>query len=281
MRAEVSVLEFHQYTSNDPDDRLLMFAAKATDIWGWAGVPRKGWRVRMLYQRWISEARKQEVVAFWDQVSKPRPELARKYLVGPNAITVAIFDEPEIVDNNLILDYQRPFLDSATQPEKLKSCASVVIGRMLPGLTDIEAEILNDRSLWTEENMGHNYVLESLCQIKWASEDPQGFINDNDLVEQDLFQLIESLEALCRPALVVDGQHRLYGAAYSSSPDIWLPVVAIPNSPWMEQIYQFVVINEKAKTYRECQCHPPPSPAATNSMNVRSALPAFVVRVSG
>ena len=46
--------------------------------------------------------------------------------------------------------------------------------------------------------------------------------------------------------LVVDGQHRLYGAAHATN-DIQLPVVAIPNSPWMEQIYQFVVINKGPK----------------------------------
>jgi hypothetical protein len=118
---------------------------------------------------------------------------------------------------------------------------------MVSRLTAEEQEILNDRALWVEEKLGHNYVLESLCQIKWASDDAQEFIDDNHLELDDVSQLIESLEALCRPALIVDGQHRLFGAAYSSSPDIWLPVVAIPNSPWMEQIYQFVVINEKAR----------------------------------
>lgn len=47
-------------------------------------------------------------------------------------------------------------------------------------------------------------------------------------------------------ALVVDGQHRLLGAARVSH-DIWLPVVLIPNAQWVDQIYQFVTINETAK----------------------------------
>jgi hypothetical protein len=54
------------------------------------------------------------------------------------------------------------------------------------------------------------------------------------------------MEALLRPAIVVDGQHRLYGAAHSDA-EIMLPVVAIPHCSWSEQIYQFVVINEKAQ----------------------------------
>jgi hypothetical protein len=247
MRAEVPVLQFHQYGAEDPDDRLLMFAATASDLWGWAGIPRKGWRVRMLYQRWITESRKEEVIAFWDKVSKPRSDHPRKYLVGPNAITVAIFDEPELVNRKLTLAYERPFKDSDSEPEKLGACATRVVQRMGSRLTEGELAILNDSERWTEDELGHNYVLESLCQIKSASENAEQFIEMNELTQDDITQLIESLEALCRPALVVDGQHRLYGAANSNNPKIWLPVVAIPNSPWMEQIYQFVVINEKAR----------------------------------
>lgn len=158
-----------------------------------------------------------------------------------------IFEEPQFSGDQLVLEYQRPFDDQASDVEKLGACAGVVLGRMLSRLGADELEILNDPELWTEENIGYNYVLESLCQIKMASQDPQGFVDDNDLAEADLIQLNESLEALCKPALIVDGQHRLYGAAYSQNDNIWLPVVAIPNCPWMEQIYQFVVINEKAK----------------------------------
>jgi hypothetical protein len=247
---KVPVLEFHQYGADDPDDRLLIFAAKATDIWSWAGVPRKGWRVRMLYQRWISEQRQQEVIGYWNQVSQPRPEFTRKYLVGPNAITVAIFDEPTIENRQLVMSYKRPFEDAFPLAEKLGACAEVVMGRMTSRLTPEEVTVLEDSSRWTEDEFGHNYVLESLCQIKSASEDAEKFILDNSMTDDEVKQLVSSLEALCRPALVVDGQHRLFGAAHSDAPDIWLPVVAIPHSPWMEQIYQFVLINEKAKEGR-------------------------------
>lgn len=96
-------------------------------------------------------------------------------------------------------------------------------------------------------DFGHNYVLESLCQIGWLAQDPTAFLAANpDLDDDEKVELLQSLEQLCRPGLVVDGQHRLYGAAHATN-DVRLPVVAIPNSPWMEQIYQFVVINEKAQ----------------------------------
>jgi len=50
------VIRFHQFADGDQDDDLLyLFAAPASAIAAWAGIPRKGWRVRMLYQRWVTQ----------------------------------------------------------------------------------------------------------------------------------------------------------------------------------------------------------------------------------
>ena len=247
MEYKLPLIEFHQYGADHPDDRLLMFAAPAKVLWGWAGIPRKGWKVRMLYQRWITESRQQEVVSFWDEASTPRDEQPKRFLVGPTAITVAILDEPVIEDGRLVLAYNRPFAPTDPLHQALQASATIVVNRMAPRLNDEEKAILEDPSMWSDEFFQHNYVLESLCQIKAASTDPDSFIKQHAMTDDDIAELVNSLEALCRPALVVDGQHRLYGAANASKAEVILPVVAIPNSPWMEQIYQFVVINERAK----------------------------------
>lgn len=247
MHVSHPVIEFHQYAAGHPDDRLLLFAAPAKDIWGWAGVPRKGWKIRMLYQRWITQSRQQEVVSFWDQASTPRQHQEKRYLVGPTAITVAILEEPSISNGKIQLDYDRPFSLTDSTAEKLGKAATVVVARMSKRLTDDELGVLEDSSKWSDEEFQYNYVLESLTQIKTAAKDPDRFIVHHQLTDGDALELVTSLEALCRPAVIVDGQHRLYGAAHSQADEIWLPVVAIPNSPWMEQIYQFVIINEKAK----------------------------------
>ena len=91
----------------------------------------------------------------------------------------------------------------------------------------------------------HNYVLEFGMQLAQMINDSAGFIDRNGIDDGELSDLLASMEALCRPALVVDGQHRLVGAASLDS-DIIIPVVALTESTWMQQVYQFVVINEKA-----------------------------------
>ncbi|NJK38819.1 MAG: DGQHR domain-containing protein [Oscillatoriales cyanobacterium RM2_1_1] len=49
-----------------------------------------------------------------------------------------------------------------------------------------------------------------------------------------------------RPALVVDGQHRLYGISEFADENIPLLVVSLIDAPLSEQAFQFVVINNKA-----------------------------------
>lgn len=49
-----------------------------------------------------------------------------------------------------------------------------------------------------------------------------------------------------KPALIVDGQHRLYGISDFSQEDLPLLVVSLINAPLQEQAFQFVVINNKA-----------------------------------
>jgi hypothetical protein len=244
------MIEFHQYDSNSADDRLLMFAAPAREIWSWAGIPRKGWQVRMLYQRWITESRKQEVTSFWNEAGTERPTQPKRFLVGPTALTIAMFSEPELDGNgNILLDYEPPFEPDDNDVLKLGKAASVVLSRMRPRLESEETEILQSAEANPQDeipNVGSNYVLESLCQIAQMASDAEFFVSRYNIEDTQLVELIQSLEALARPALVVDGQHRLYGAAHSIHP-VSLPVVAMPDSPWMEQIYQFVVINEKAQ----------------------------------
>ncbi|NYG07760.1 hypothetical protein BJ986_002247 [Phycicoccus badiiscoriae] len=242
------MIDFHQFSDDaSDDDRLLMFAAPAKELDGWVGIPRKGWRVRMLYQRWIAESRKQEVTAFWEQASTPRTDQPKKYLVGPTAITVALFGEPQVEGGQISLQYERPFHSSDDLDTQLSKCAAVVVDRMSGRLDEAELEAFAAFLANPEADFGHNYVLESLCQIGWLANDPAAFLAANlDLGEDEKVDLLQSLEQLCRPGLVVDGQHRLYGAAHATN-EVILPVVAIPNSPWMEQIYQFVIINEKAQ----------------------------------
>ena len=80
---EFPVIRFNQYESAGSDDELLLFSAPAKAIAGWAGIPRKGWHVRMLYQRWITPGRERELKEFWDRASSPDTTAPKKFILGP------------------------------------------------------------------------------------------------------------------------------------------------------------------------------------------------------
>lgn len=63
--------------------------------------------------------------------------------------------------------------------------------------------------------------------------------------EEDLRALLVSL---LRPAMIVDGQHRIWGAYESEHNEkIVFSVNAIQDASWVEQVFQFVVLNKLAR----------------------------------
>lgn len=79
-------------------------------------------------------------------------------------------------------------------------------------------------------------VLDSLCE--------QG--DDPDLYSKEEKQLLETLTELLKPALLIDGQHRVYGA-HTLEIAVPFSVCAVSTGSWEEQIFQFVVINQKTQ----------------------------------
>ena len=58
-------------------------------------------------------------------------------------------------------------------------------------------------------------------------------------------EVVENLRETLLPALVIDGQHRLFGAAKVEE-DIPFLVCSLVKPEWKEQVFQFTVINDKA-----------------------------------
>jgi len=251
MKTTVDAIQFHQFGSDTKNDLVTLFSANAKELAGWAGIPRKGWRIRMLFQRWITDGREKELKDFWEAASEPDPDTGR-FLLGPTAIIVAIHDDADFVDGKLTLSYESPLQGVSNDQEKLKVLAASILPRIRGRLSsdetaiDLLDEFASNPIVDEMPDVNHNYVLEFALQLTQMEQDPEWFINSSGVGEQELPGLITSMEAICRPAVVVDGQHRLWGAA-SVGKDVCLPVVALSNCEWMDQIYQFVVINDKAQ----------------------------------
>ncbi len=101
------VITFEQFQSGTGKDALILFAAPAKAIASWAGIPRKGWNIRMLYQRWITPSREQEVTDFW-RVASTKSGKDDEFILGPTALTIAIRQPPVLENNAIGLEYHSP-----------------------------------------------------------------------------------------------------------------------------------------------------------------------------
>jgi hypothetical protein len=63
---------------------------------------------------------------------------------------------------------------------------------------------------------------------------------------EQAMQLIDTLRDMLKPALIIDGQHRTFGAAKLEE-GIPLLVCSLVKPDWKEQVFQFTVINDKAQ----------------------------------
>ncbi|NYT32057.1 hypothetical protein [Rhizobium sp. WYCCWR 11128] len=244
---QVPVIKFDQYGDDSNRDDLLLFAAPAKVLANWAGIPRKAWHIRMLFQRPISNSREADLKRFWNNASSAEKD---GMVLGPTAIVLAIQGEPQIDNGQLVLDYQ-PIVD-------LEDDAVTIIPKLTSALyPQIKSRLSEEQLSIIKEfeaapfstafpDIEHDYVYEFALQMAQMQSDVKQFVFRNEITPDQLTDIVLSMESLCRPALVVDGQHRLWGAA-NADRAVNLPVVAMPHCSWTDQIYQFVVINETAQ----------------------------------
>lgn len=73
------------------------------------------------------------------------------------------------------------------------------------------------------------------------------------------------IEGVSKPGLIIDGQHRVFGAKDVSAHDVRLPVVLLPSLAFAEQVFQFYVLNSKARPLRPTELRRIVSTSLTNA----------------
>ena len=245
----------------DSNQDLLLFTVPAGDLRLWAGVPRKAFDYQHGFQRTLDERRVNEAAAFFRKDPKN---------VSPTAIVVGLRPSVDItpidigsvqtasLSGNLRLAKVRidaPGLSSLSLDDLIDRAIKEVRNR-LP--TDVTDQIDEDLLAAVNAMAGPEELSESeqIDDGGDRSSDPRSYLTDfyvmlNGYTEgmvpiSDPSALRDTLAAILNPGLIVDGQHRVYGAA-NTDEGMQLAVCAIPNASWEESVYQFVVINQKAK----------------------------------
>jgi DGQHR domain-containing protein len=131
-------------------------------------------------------------------------------------------------------------LAEATQSSRLQASSRELVQLVKRGALGVDE---------ARSRAGEDYVARFVLDMVELTSDPEAFVAARRELKHASAQksLLQSLYELTKPVLIVDGQHRLLGAAHTKDRSVQFLVCAIPNCSWEEQVYQFVVINERAE----------------------------------
>ena len=235
---------------------IISFVAKASDIIDWAGVPRKATMIGrngtlIGFQRVLNEERVEEIDSFFKEPSN----------LSPTAIVVAFRKgQTTLIRMDQTLKASLQAKEDPTEPvwveievdDFSKLTVSELISLFLTTMEKrLEGEPLEEESVdeaiydqTDEEFVLHDSHLRKFMQqlqsikerLDKEGELPEG-ISENDIRD--------TLESMLLPAMLVDGQHRVMGALRNDE-NIPFCVCGLVDATWEEQVFQFVVINQKA-----------------------------------
>jgi hypothetical protein len=126
-------------------------------------------------------------------------------------------------------------------------------------LAAVEESAVDEPEEAEEESTFPRSYLASLAQELTAA------VTDWDHVPPERQEAIKSyIEGVSKPGLIIDGQHRVFGAKDVSTHDVQIPVVLLPGLPYAEQVFQFYVLNSKARPLKPTELRRIVSTSLTN-----------------
>lgn len=240
------------FTQNANSPPLFAFVASSNELAQFCGVARKSEHFLTNYQRALDSRRVEEEVAPFFRIpenSSPTaivislhetplcsisyedvPELALDKGVVVKQLKLTLKD-PDALDRHEIVQLGRQFIDARLLPDDAHEEQDEAPEEENDPEAEDEQELADDEEE-TSVELGQS-MLRELRECL-----------DNEESVSD--EIVDTLKEMLLPALVIDGQHRLFGAAKVEE-DIPLLVCSLVNPDWKEQVFQFTVINDKAR----------------------------------
>ena len=272
---------------------FYLTSAPAAELLEWCDVPRAKGDYMAGYQR-VLDVKRTGDLATYLRLSPNN--------ITPGAVIVAIDDdyvELTEVQGGLysvkVEEDTRPFEDKLHElwggyttrltDEELASAAIPVIGNPSATTNEDQADsgsnatdgdegddVIADSELaeaLSEEESGDDEEDEATFPISYLAslaKELQTAVSDWDALPSDRQQAIESyIDGVSKPGLIIDGQHRVFGAKDVSEHDVRLPVVLLPGISFSEQVFQFYILNSKARPLRPTELRRIVSTSLTNA----------------
>jgi hypothetical protein len=243
--------------------KTIQFVAAAEDIKDWGGVPSKSATYMKGFQRALIDSHKNEITEYFEIDAKNISPTSVVVAFKPKAVKIEhIPGAEDLVPKGsaaipVLLTITAPDENSAQIPDLAREAVKCLRGSFKDiGNDDAESEDDDDsEESGTEEegNSGEVPETEEDNGLSLGTSHLKKFIKNlensewvKNRSEEDESKFRSFLIDVLKPATIVDGQHRSTGAAFLEQ-GIPFSVVGLIDAEWKEEVFQFVVINQRAR----------------------------------
>lgn len=219
---------------------FYLLSSPADKIVKWADVPRKKAEYMVGYQRELDNNRFSNIKDYLD---------LDKNNILPGSILISVKEENIEIEP---IDEQNSLYKLIVKVEVDQSLRETVYMELFNRLDQNEKEYVNQINIEDleskETSVDSEEVLETDSYYK-----PDSYLsmlvaelkNFEKLKKERQDEINKYIASVSKPGLILDGQHRVYGAKNAKS-EVTLPIVILPGMDASEQVFHFYVINNKA-----------------------------------
>jgi hypothetical protein len=235
---------------------FYLLSAPAQQILQWADVPRKKAQYMAGYQRELDD-RHERITKYIEQ--SPLNVIPGAVIVAleesalkveddkAGGITITITHRERDV-RSLIQDVYEQFLKRLSESEKAS------ISQMPAEVSESELEEEGEN----DESIPQSYIAQLAAELRVAKD------SNSTLPPERRAAVEDFVKGVSKPGLILDGQHRVFGAKDVLDFDVELPIVLMPGLPFAEQVFHFYVLNNKARPLRPTELRSTVSTSLTN-----------------
>ena len=224
---------------------IVSFVAEAEELIKWAGIPRRK-DGTIGYQRVANESRIEKAADFFRAAVNNQSPTALVIGIHPNnsIINLEFKEEDEHLSiRPCVLTVDMNF-ESETIEEKIRRLKEQINLRLKEEPEEEEEE--EEEGGGEEEEEEEEEVEDEGEKVEIGRSLLKDFLRKLD-DEQWVQVNIKTINDIALPATIIDGQHRVLGAARCER-NIPFPVCAIIDCTWPEQVFQFTVVNYTSKS---------------------------------
>ena len=240
----------YKQSSHDDANTILSFVASSNEIAEWSGVPRRTDQLLTGFQRVDDPKRVERAKEFF---KKPFNQSPTSLLVGfmKESIGINIEFDDNVIDDKIDLKTGTLTIEM-DEEQNIEFLSENIVNSI-----DKRLALISDEDSETDENDDSDEDKDDSDEDNEDADD-----EDSETIEVGKSLLKElrtklsdldwckenevDLREIAKPGFLIDGQHRLEGAA-SLERDLPFTVNAICDCDWAEQVFQFTVINYTQK----------------------------------